>query len=91
MMRTNMNFQGALIREQGVDFAVVIVKKHVIDNRLEADRAIVSFRPLFPGVPVVLMAQDGEGVPTYYGRDDIVRFMAKVPFEAVPWKEYTVN
>ncbi len=86
-----MNFQGALIREQGVDFAVVIVKKYVIDNRLEADRAIASFRPLFPGVPVVLMAQDGGGVPTYYGCDDIVRFMARVPLEAVPWKEYTVN
>jgi hypothetical protein len=86
-----MKFQGALIREQSVDFAVVIVKKHVIDNRLEADRAIVSFRPLFPGVPVVLMAQDGGGVPTYYGRDDIVRFMAEVPLEAVPWREYTVN
>ena len=29
-----MTFQGAVIREQGVTFAVVIVKKHVIDMYL---------------------------------------------------------
>jgi hypothetical protein len=27
-----MTFQGAVVREQGVTFAVVIVKKHVIDS-----------------------------------------------------------
>jgi hypothetical protein len=41
-------------------------------------------------VPVVLMAQDYHGTPTYYGRQDIARFMADVPLEAIPWKEYTV-
>ncbi len=85
-----MTFQGAVIREQGVTFAVVIVKKHVIDSSFEAGRAIVAFQPVFPGVPVVLMAQDHQGTPTYYGRQDIARFLADVPLEAIPWKEYTV-
>ena len=53
-----MTFQGAVIREQGITFAVVIVKKHVIDSGDEAGRAIAAFNPLFPGLPVVLMAQD---------------------------------
>ena len=85
-----MTFQGAVIREQGVTFAVVIVKKHVIDSSFEAGRAIATFQPVFPGVPVVLMAQDARGTPTYYGRRDISRFLASVPLSAIPWKKYTV-
>jgi hypothetical protein len=74
-----MRFQGAVIREQGVTFAIVIVKPHVIDNAFEADRTMASLQPVFPGMPVVLMAQDYRGVPTYYGRRDISQFMASVP------------
>lgn len=85
-----MKFQGAKIREQGVTFAVVIVKRHIIDNSAEADRTIQCFQPTFPGIPVILMAQDARGVPSYYGRSDISRFMASVPLNAVPWKEYTI-
>ncbi len=85
-----MTFQGAVIREQGVTFAVVIVKKHVIDSSTEAGRAIAAFQPAFPGVPIVLMAQDARGTPTYFGRQDIARFLASVPLSAIPWKQYTV-
>jgi hypothetical protein len=31
-----MHFQGAVIREQGQTFAVVVVQRHVIDNRTTA-------------------------------------------------------
>jgi hypothetical protein len=84
-----MKFQGAVIREQSITFAVVIVKMHIIDSGTEAGRAISAFQPLFPGLPVVLMAQDYRGTPTYFGRRDIARFMAEVPLEAIPWKQYT--
>ena len=84
-----MRFEGAVIKEQGVTFAVVIVKCHVVDNRSEANDAIASFQPLFPGLPVVLMAQDSRGTPTYFGRKDIASFMSNVPMSSVPWKEYT--
>lgn len=86
-----MRFQGALINEQGVRFALVVVKRHVVDNRHEADKTIGAFQSVFPGVPVVLMGQDSRGTPTYYGRKDISRFMAGVPLESVPWQEYTLN
>lgn len=86
-----MTIEGAVIREQGVTFAVVVVKRHVIDDRAEAGRAIAAFQPVFPGLPVVLMAQDSNGTPSYYGRRDISRFMASVPFHRVPWKRYTVS
>ncbi len=86
-----MRFQGAVIKEQDVTFAVVIVKQHVLDISSEANDAIASFQPLFPGIPLVLMAQDSRGTPTYYGRRDIVNFMADVPMSSVPWREYTTR
>lgn len=84
-------FEGAVIREQGVTFAIVIVRSSVLQNTSEANDAIQSFQPVFPGMPVVLMAQDSRGRPTYYGRRDISSFMANVPLRAVPWQRYTLN
>jgi len=86
-----MKFQGAVIKEQGVIFAVVIVKKSVVDNSIEANKTIKSFQSLFPGIPIVLMAQDHNGTPTYYGRQDVSHFLANIPLHAIPWKEYTAN
>jgi hypothetical protein len=85
-----MKVQGAVIREQGITFAVVIVKPHVVQNQFEANQAIQSFSPIF-GHPVVLMAQNSRGTPTYYGRRDIAQFMSGVPLHAIPWREYTIN
>lgn len=85
-----MRFQGAVIKEQGVTFAVVIVKPHIVHNSTEAATTMQAFRPYFGAIPIVLMAQDHRGVPTYRGRRDLVDFMAHVPLAAVPWKEYAV-
>lgn len=84
-------FEGAVIREQGVTFAVVVVRPSVMQNTIEASKAIQSFQPVFPGMPIVLMAQDGRGHPTYYGRRDLSQFMANVPLRSVPWRRYSVN
>lgn len=86
-----MQLQGAVIREQGVTFAVVVVQRHVVENRLMASQTVDQFGSVFPGMPVVLMAQDSRGTPTYYGRQDIARFMASVPLRAIPWRTYTLN
>jgi hypothetical protein len=42
-----MTFQGGAIREQGVTFALVIAKKHVIDSPTEASRDIADFSRSF--------------------------------------------
>jgi len=85
-----MTFEGALIVEQGVRFAIVIVKQHVVQNRFEANRAIAAFGGHF-AAPVVLMVQDYRSVPTYYGRPDIVRFLANTPMQAIPWARFTLS
>ena len=85
-----MRFQGAVIEERGVTFGLLIVKRHVLNSAAERDAVQVQASRLFGGIPTVLMAQDHQGVPEYYGRRDIVNFMANVPLEAVPWKESTI-
>lgn len=85
-----MHIQGAVIREQGLTFAVVVVKQHVVQSSSAAADAIRSLKPVF-GVPIVLLAQDSRGRPTFYGRRDIARFIALVHMHAIPWREYTVT
>ena len=84
-------FQGAVVKEQGVTFAIVVVKNHVVQMQHEARKAMVEFGQFFPGMPVVLMAQNSGGRGTYFGRPDIVKFLSKFPLHAIPWKEYTVS
>ena len=84
-----MTFDGAVICEQGVKFALVCVKPNVVQNRFEAKRAISAFQPRFPGIPVVLVGRNAFGVPCYYGRKDIARFMTSVPVDVIPWKTFT--
>ncbi|MBV1918339.1 MAG: hypothetical protein KUG65_09810 [Sphingomonadaceae bacterium] len=86
-----MQLEGAIIKEQGQTFAVVVVKRLVTDNRHEAAEATHSFSRCFPRMPIVLMSQDSSGVPTYFGRRDIANFLARVPMSAIPWKRYTYN
>jgi hypothetical protein len=81
---------GAYIKEQGVEFGVVIVQPHVLENHDEANKLISMFSTqVFAHHPVVLMATNKAGNPTYYGRTDIINFMAKVPLKAIPWQTYS--
>jgi hypothetical protein len=84
-----MSYDAALVREQGVTFAVVVVKPHVVNSDSSRRETAAGFAIHFPGVPIVLMAQDGRGRPTYWGRPDIVRFLANVPVQALPWKRFS--
>jgi len=86
-----MKFQGALIKEQGVTFGIVIVKPHVLNSSSEADSMRGFGVRAFGPVPIILMAQNARGIPTYLGRRDIVNFLAKVPMQAIPWREYTLD
>ena len=83
--------QGAIIKEQGVTFAIVIIKLQTLQSQSESQKAALAFGPYFPGLPIILMAQDSRGTPTYWGRKDIVNFLANIHISQIPWKEYTFN
>ncbi len=86
-----MRFQGALVKEQGVTFGIIVVKPHVLQNSVSATSMRNLGLQAFGPVPIILMAQNSRGVPTYQGRRDIVQFLAKVPMRAIPWREYTLS
>ncbi len=86
-----MKLQGAVIKEQHVTFAIVIVKQFVIQSQIEFQKAATAFSNCFPGMPIVLMAQDSHGAPTYRGRKDIVNFLANIHPSQIPWQEYTFS
>ncbi len=86
-----MQFEGAMITEQGVTFGIVIVKPNVLNNPQEQAGARALGTQAFGPVPIVLMAQDGRGVPTFQGRLDIVQFLSNVFVEQIPWQRYTLS
>jgi len=85
-----MKIQAAAISLQGVYFAIAVVDIDLVNTPGEADMAIERISPSFAGAPVVLMAQKENGSPVYYGNEDLVRSLADVPIDKMPWKEYSV-
>lgn len=86
---TRMRLTAALVSEQGVSFAVVVVKATAMQHHNREETAL-SMQSLFPGFLIILMSQDHSGRPNYYGRRDIVRFLSGIYVEQLPWKEYSV-
>lgn len=86
-----MQIEAALVKEQGQTFAVVVVKPSVQAGGDQAlQDAARSFRPVFPGVPIILMWQDARGLPIYWGRPDIVKFLANLHPGQIPWQRWSV-
>ena len=86
-----MTVDAALVREQGIMFAVVCVRTGVVNNPTQASDTIAGLAPHFGFVPVVLMEQDSRGRPTYYGRRDIVDFLANISISRLPWRKWHLN
>jgi hypothetical protein len=86
-----MQFEGAKITEQGVTFGIVIVKAQVLQNAHDQTGARALGTRAFGPIPIVLMAQDSRGVPTYSGRKDIVQFLTNIFVEQIPWQRYTLT
>lgn len=82
-----MIIEGAIIKEQGVTFGIMIVKPHVLNDITLRDDIVTQASQVFGGIPTILMAQQHSGA-NYYGREDLVRFMSNVPLAAVPWQRY---
>jgi hypothetical protein len=85
-----MSFDAALVKEQGITFAVVLVKNHVFNSTTSKSEAVDSFHPYFPGTPIVI-ARQRNGNMEYYGRKDIVNFLSNLHHSQLPWKKYSLR
>ena len=84
-----MDFQGALIKDQGVEFGVVTVKREVALNHATVERIIGMYEAFF-GRPVVLVTNDHLGRTVYHGRPDLTRHLAHLPPSTIPWEQFKV-
>lgn len=83
-----MQFEGSIIKEQGVTFGIIIVKPYVLNSQSEKEKMTAFGHRVFGIMPIILMAQNSRGIPTYYGRRDIVDFLASLHPSQIPWKRY---
>jgi hypothetical protein len=61
----------------------VIVRPSVLNAPHQREELLDAFELQF-SQPVVLMAQEWRGMPTYWGRSDVADHMAQVPLERSP-------
>ena len=81
-----MNGSVAIVREQGVDFTVLLVKTGAL-NSPSRENIRNNAPSNFPR-PVVLAEQHSNGNMKYHGRQDLVKFLAGLHPSQLPWKNY---
>ena len=84
-------FQAAILKVDAVTFVVVVVQKHILDRKIVAGKIRDKLKTMFRGLPILLVAQDSDGIANYYGRKDLVQYMRKRKLDDVPWKLYTIT
>ncbi len=85
-----MTFDAAVIEEQGVTFAVVIVESSAVKDLISTLQTQHHFSTIFPDMPIILLTLASGGVPLYYGSTDIVKSLVKTPLSGIPFQQYTV-
>jgi len=83
-----MKIKGAIIKEQGVKFAIVETTTETLKSQPDMNEIKQIFAPLFGGIPVVFMAKNAKGTPVFVGRQDIVNFLSNADIRKIPWREF---
>ena len=59
-----MQFQGAVIKEQGITFGIILVKTSVLSSPIESSNMLKFGVRAFGDMPIILAAQNSQG-PLY--------------------------
>ncbi|MFH2046019.1 MAG: hypothetical protein ABIK92_12825 [Pseudomonadota bacterium] len=86
-----MKISGAVIKEQAVTFAIVIVNKSAMQTIQVSRKTRAAYQGLFPGIPLILASKSSCGLFEYQGSKDLLGFMKLIDPSLIPWKEYTVS
>lgn len=81
-------FTGALLPLGPLEILVVVVAPTLLDAGGECRLTVAAYHARF-GRPVVLMGIAPYGSPRYFGPERIVPLVAAMPFELVPWRQFT--
>ena len=63
----------------------------MVDVPGRARDRLVQLQQIFPNMNIILMARNKKGVPTFYGRPDVVNGLGDAALSGVEWKEYDVE
>jgi hypothetical protein len=86
-MRGFEHFCGATIQLFQTEVLIVLVASRLLGDRVEAPLVVAAFQARFEKT-IVLAAQDTRGVPTFFGPGPIAEVLARIPFDALGWKQY---
>lgn len=87
-LETSMaEWQIALVREQGIDFAVAVVRDNVLSSPTQRNETVRDLSIALRRPTVIMSDADGE----MYGRTDIVRFLSHVHPSRLPWRRMTLR
>lgn len=73
-----------------VIFALAVVKHSVISNRAESSKIEAALQILFPGVSIILVAEDDE-IASYQRRRDLADFAASASSRVVASSKISAN
>lgn len=85
-----MTFDAALVKEKGITFAIVSVDSSAVKDDWSINYTQRKYQLYFPFIPIILFIKDSINDPKYYGREDIVKLLADISPDQVPWKKYKV-
>lgn len=80
------NWQVALVREQGVEFAVVCVEDSVVDDPTRREK-VWRWWTRHLGRPIALLGAQRHQA---YGRRDIADFVGSIDPARLPWRQMSV-
>jgi hypothetical protein len=87
-----MRLQRAVITDHDTPFMVVAVPKPVIDDRAMAERTVRFLQQRWANLPIALVTRDDQGAPNaYYGRDDLVMPLLRIPPAELPWSDVPIR
>ena len=79
----------ALVREQGVTFAVAMMKDHVLNDPNLSSQMIRSVGAALGCSLVVLMGERNRRLRG--NRNDVVQFVSRTDPARLPWRKWSVN
>lgn len=83
-------FSGAYYVVGGIPFAVALVTPQAVSSEKTIAETVQYFSRFFPQVPIVLARQMPNGQIRFWGREDLINYLAKDP-NPVPWRDYTTE
>ena len=86
-----MEINAAVVRNDEFTFAVIIVKREVLENSFSIRQARDIFKKYFPLYTIVLMAQDERYNGVFDGPEDIVEYLSEIDIRKLPWSTYTIK